>query len=221
MTMLIFEGENPVLAKSQKIHANGMEAVAQGGLTLFNGYPKDFEMRYTVAGLFSSAESSLVHLLSLVRMAAEACNLSLHLADRDFPLHTTIGECVFPEGFNLWHAHGSPFSFEGQDNELVFSELVMDKSKVLLTASTIPEWFLNLRKEVNRAYTTLGFKALPIENLLHISLANIKSGSDEEIRAFAEQMDHLREDVKIAPPTPHMDQIFRGPSLNFLNSKRI
>ena len=221
MTMLVIEAENPVLAKSQKIHANGMEAVAQGGLTLFNGYPKDFEMRYTVAGLFNKNRSDMETVQKSIDTIATGCNLMLHLAGRDFPLHTTIGECVFPEGFNLWHAHGSPFSFEGQDNELVFSELVMDKSKVLLTASSIPDWFFNLRNEVNRAYTTLGFKALPIENLLHISLANIKSGSDQGIRAFAHSVCEWREAIKLQPITLCMDQVFRGPSLNFLNSKII
>jgi hypothetical protein len=208
---------NAVLEKSVKMHTDGMAAIEKGGVKLFEGYSPDVSKRYMVAGSFEF-QTEVDSLIDLITQNARSCNVELFCATKDFPLHTTIGEGEVPEGMSIENMEGDFASHKGK-RALVFSELVMQNGNILLTVEDIPDWFYQLRDEVNKAYAMLGFTPLPIENLVHITLARITQGNDQAIRNFSVIIDELRHDVKKVPIILAIDGLFKGSSINFLNSK--
>ena len=142
-------------------------------------------------------------------------SLELYVAGRDFPIHTTVGECVVPSGIALADAFGDVSNEESRS--IVFSELVMQNGNILLTTSEATPWFDDFRNRVNASYEIIGFTPLPIEHLVHITLARIKQGSAEDIRALVETVCAIREDIKKEPIVAKVNRVFRGPSLSLLN----
>jgi hypothetical protein len=225
-TALVEPEVNAVLAKSQKLHTDGMAAIAAGGeqIKRFTGYAPGVAKRFMAALLFDQSRSLMAETTGLFFMDdfavfAKAKGIDLLLAGRDFPVHITVGEGEVADTGDFYKFPLFAGTMPDGHN-VVLSELVMQGTNLLLTASSIPEWFQALRDGVNDNYRDskmVAVKPIPIENLMHMTLARVKSGNDAQVQEFAKFVDQLRGVIRSGPIVLKVRTLYQGVSLEFLN----
>lgn len=209
---------NLVLAKVDKIHADGIKAIAEARVGLFIGFPPTLR-RFNVALLFS--EGSIVELANRIILPvagiADASGVGLYLGSRDYPIHATLEEAEPIEG----EVPSQIIEFSDlslPDFGICFSELIMDRGNFLLAVSEIPEIILELRRKIHEIFVGRGMRSLPIQDMLHITIARVTRGSPEAIKQFAGGVEELRREVKKKPVTLIPNSFFLGNVLEFLTS---
>ncbi|HEY4498885.1 MAG TPA: hypothetical protein VJH94_02355, partial [Candidatus Paceibacterota bacterium] len=207
---------NPVLEKANRIHEAGLIAVENGEVVGFR-WPGDLIQRFNCSVRFDDSVLNLFRVLQEVSDSALEGNVALLLAGVHYPLHCTLGEGLTSDG----SVAPDEFIFDGGAHELIgeewsFSELVVDKGNLLLAASEIPNLVLTVRVSLEAFYTRMGLKPMPIKDLLHISLARIRSGGKEGIRTYAYGLLQMRNLVSRNPIRFRVNRIYTGSAKKLL-----
>ncbi len=204
---------NPVLEKANRIHEAGLLAVAAGTITSFT-LAANIRQRYNCSLHFYMNSDFTSRLFGPVQDSSVFWNVGLLLASRDFSVHCTLGEALTaedaPDRFSFAGAYGLV------SKELVFTELVVDKGNLLLAASEIPEDVQSARSSLEQFYENEKLTPLRIENLLHITLARVKSGDPESVRHYVNEMVQLRERIHHRPIHLTVSLIYTGSAAQLL-----
>ena len=111
--------------------------------------------------------------------------------------------------------HESARAFEGM--KIPFKYLIVNGSIITLTCTEIPPEVKAFREQASALLEQNGFKALPMENKIHISVARIKSlpheDRAEQLRRFRDLMIKLRHEISASPLQLKVDHLFVGGSV--------
>src|SRR3989344_2018004 len=116
---------------------------------------------------------------------------------------------LFEESSEL---HESARIFAGM--KIPFKYLIVNGSIITLTCTEIPPEVKMFREQASALLEKNGFKALSMENTLHISVARIKSLPNEDrtgqLRRFRDLMIKLRHEISRKPLELQIDHMFVG-----------
>jgi len=116
---------------------------------------------------------------------------------------------LFEESSEL---HESARIFAGM--KIPFKYLIVNGSIITLTCTEIPPEVKTFRDQASALLEKSGFKALSMENTLHISVARIKSLPNEDragqLRRFRDLMIKLRHEISKNPLQLEVDHMFVG-----------
>ena len=186
---------NAVLEKINGIHEKGMEKVFKGEVIHFPGFPKTGLLKSHVSLRFGqvSLEDYRYRLMIPMKSAAQKYGVGLICAEIDYPFHATIGQGTGTVDFD--EKDCLVLSLGIYALPIFFSQVAMDGSNVLLAVSSIDPEVISLRKEVAEKHAALGLKVDTPENILHVSVARIISGTPHAIKEFAQAVCLLREQI--------------------------
>ena len=188
--------------RAQEIHAEGLLAYREGKIPLFKGFPTTLNRRFITALRFKentawSITKAIV--LPLDRLEYEL-DVAFFLAQRDFPLHSTLMEGLTEEEspylphFYSLKRNSELLSLRStlRGLEINYSNLVLDKSgNILLLAEDIPDVIPASRKMLARLYREHRLAPLPIHDILHITVGRVMQFPNENPAHIAEFLEEF------------------------------
>lgn len=242
--MVMFEKPNLVAKKYASIDLSGRKSLRNKEVREFPGFSEDLRERFSAALIFNQESETLLkqRVVSRVKEIGERQGIKFLLAGEDYPLHSTVLEGKMTASV----VTGSEDSIEDRrivtvretqnDTELqeelsrlagmhvTYKYLLLDKGNVLLTATDIPPDVLAARTALNRIYSKYGIAAIPLENILHISIARMKEipGEDqlEAFQGYKEGMIKLRHEISSDPLDLKVSYINADESYRFLKGNK-
>ena len=224
----------PIGQKYAKIDRAGREALKhEGEIKKFEGFGEGIKRKFSTAFLFSveSEQELQSRILAPLEQIGNEAGINFYLAGRDFPIHSTVEEGLYQGSEESeMNALFSRLSSDEQRvlaeqmpaRPLVYNYLLMDKGNVILTATSIPDEIIELRRKLSDFYTKHGLKPLPINDLLHITIGRMTelpaSSPKEQFERYRLAMIRLRHEISRAPLELSVSQFYTGSSFKFLQS---
>lgn len=216
----------PILQKYANINRNGKEAVRNEDIVKFEGFPESIKNRFISAVTFDEHSSSQLEsrVLSKLKELEDKTGIEFVMALRDYPLHSTLMEGEYKgdnqdERDELFERLTDDLPLDIQGLKLQYDYVLIDKGNVLLVAKTIPEEVLKARESLKNFYGDSGLKPLLLENILHCSLARIKSlPADFAPDKYTKELIDIRHSVSNLdePLVLTVGRVVKGNSYNFL-----
>lgn len=215
---------NPLESKCERIHAAGLETLRSGKINLFTGFPQQMRSRFNVSVLFDGPsqlqfEERIIRPLGTI---SKELGLDWYLASDAFSVHSTVLECETEVG----HADVEGLVKKIDLNQLlcerlVFSELLLDKSNLLLNSLEIPPIHHLMRNNLAEFFTGVGHP-LPLEDILHITVGRLmKLNEPDVLREYVERMLVFRASIKKDPLTLIVGGVYCGSALKLVAPQSI
>ena len=215
-----------VLKKIETIGNGGVAALATGKVRGFAGYPAELKNR---AGTYLLAENNWVISAMVSVLRDSACQewfvpLS---AGVEYPLHTTLLEgdplvgLADPQLLEVevtTELETDSLRYLPRETEAIFDSLVFDAGgNILLVASEIPSWVLEVRGQIAEHYEVAGYKPRPLDNLFHLTIQRVQEKAESVITT-----EHFRkyvQVVKLMSLLPggikiRFDRVYRGSAMS-------
>lgn len=231
--------------KYATINRAGRKAAREGAFAEHTGWPESLKDRFNASILFDDASEQTVQdrILSRLETLEKQLGISIYLAQRDFPLHSTVLEGVLEnekEAPVPQHEErrvslfsdirkGTPAAdVEGtlMGTDIEYKYLLIDKGNILLTSAEIPQKVLDARGTLGTEYREKGLRPLPMTNILHCSLGRIsgfpKSPQDDTgriLKEYTEALLALRHEISKNPLHLKVHEIYYGNAYNFITSR--
>lgn len=215
-------------------HAGTQALYQKGGISEFAGFPESLRDRLNVALKFTTESETLLRerVIEPLLLIGNGLGIEFILAGRDFPYHSTLLEGLY-EGKDPTKRQQK---FKAATNteeikrlkdlagmRIAYKYLLIDKGNLLLTAIDIPDWVINTRSGLAVVYQNHGLKPLPLENILHISVARITRLPTEDrsvkLREYKIKVSQLRHQISPNPIVLEVGHVSVMPSLDLLTSK--
>ena len=238
---MLIEGRTPVVIKLNGIHEAGTTALREGTVKPFGGYGVELQNRFNASLRYDDRSERAVRSVILDEVQDVAQKLGIQFlvagnaAPEGYPIHTTILEGLYQEeDFEkrnlLLDTHSkiglrtlpglffNDFRLSGLSWDLQFDAVLVDKGPVLLAATKIPQQIIDIRGELFELYTTFGLKPLPLDNLLHMTLARMTKVVDpSRTDEYIERMKLLHQRVAENPLILQVSVMTRGSAYDMLH----
>lgn len=187
----------------------------ESGIQEFPGFPEGLKSRFSLLLRFTSGSEQEVkdRISGPIQDIGRQLGIGFIIAGRDYPLHSTLLEGLY-EGQDAV-VRDKLFESLSKNPEiakitngllgerLIYKYLLLDKGNLLLAAIDIPAHLINFREELAELYRGSGLKPLPLDNLLHISLARMVQLPEEnrqsKFNIYRKQLTQLRHDISSNP----------------------
>lgn len=216
----------PILQKYANINRSGKEAVLNENIVKFDGFSESIKDRFITAAIFDEYSLNQVEdrVLGQLKRLEDMSGIEFAMANRDYPLHSTIMEGEYKgenqdEKDDLFERLTDDLPIDIKGLEIKYDYILIDKGNVLLVAQTIPEAVLKARESLKNHYSESGLRPLLLENILHCSLARIKSlPTDFVPNKYIKELTDIRHSVSKSDESMILivDRLDRGNSYNFL-----
>ncbi|OGZ01641.1 MAG: hypothetical protein A2946_02100 [Candidatus Liptonbacteria bacterium RIFCSPLOWO2_01_FULL_53_13] len=181
---------------------------------------------FSITAEFDSAANQEIQrrILDILANMENELGVSLLLASRDFPLHATIQNGIFEgeDGAKEKKIFQELAGDEGiiqSEKEItgifvIFKYLLIDKGNILLTASEIPEAIIEARNRASHEYMAKGLRPLPMEHILHLTLARIvgkpPQGAEKAFNDYQQRLVQLRHAISASPISARIEKVKKG-----------
>lgn len=179
--------QEQVVAKAMRIRDEGRGAYTNGTVNCFHGFSETLTNRYAVFARFKARSEWNIQtrvLRPLESIERSIMGTTLLLAARDYPLHCTILEAQYRgedsiERNSIFNALDHNDDINAFRRMLInvtipFTFLICDKNGgLLITADEVPSVISGIRNSIARIYEFHGLMPLPIEDLLHATVARV------------------------------------------------
>lgn len=212
-----------VREKIESIRKSGATAYSEGKVKLFTSFPEMLINRFNVS-IVSSGKN---YLMWQVYKETRKAGLESLFADLDYPLHSTVLECVW-EGSE--EDRGEAFGDLEKEVRIILgdivtvspvsSELVLDANgNLLLMGLEIPYLVLRFREKLNTEFVKCGFRTLPLDNMFHSTiqrLLDVPGNTPDALRRYAK---FVGKPNRYEQPLTPSTYPYCGPVLDLLNTR--
>lgn len=234
-----------VLRKYAGINQSGRKALEQGAIAEQKEFSPLLKNRFNASMRFNAESIGRLDeaLLDELRELEKKSDIRLLLANRDFPVHSTLQEAAFEKSSDETDDQADQRRdeiFSGlRDNpdetlkkklagqQIDFKYLLIDKGNLILTADRIPAEILDARAELAKQYEAVGLKPSPIKNILHLTvsrIAELPTAETDRKNLFTEyekKCRELRRNISRDPIALKVEDIYRGNVYDLLAQKKI
>jgi hypothetical protein len=217
----------PELQKYAGIDRRGRNHLKSDALEEFTTFPETLKNRFIVALEFTPESINDVEgrVFSKLRDVESNFGIKFMLSGRDYPIHSTLMEGLF-EGEDensreeIFAKLQNELLFGLEGNQVQFDYVLLDGSKLLLVAKSIPHTILEAREKLSEQYDTFGLKPLGMQNILHSSLARISQIPDQFDREkYKKEIIDLRHSVSSNPLNLTIGNVAKEQSHQYLTYK--
>jgi hypothetical protein len=218
-----------VLQKYMKIDAEGREALRNGTVKVFTGFPMALANRFGVSLMFDEASERLLWDCFCTQLSymEDAFDFELYMALRDFPAYTPVLEGLYKGGpLRRRAVYKEVASFIKERfpldtlfvNNFTYKWVLAAGGNIILTGR-IPPLVLGARKFLETAYTQHGLEPLDMTNIFHITLGRLVTPIDPElVEDYLAQIDAMREDIIKDPIDLKVANVRLMPAYSLVNS---
>lgn len=214
--------ENPLAIKCDQIHTRGLEALRSRQIELFKGFGLTLTDRFNISVLFddpSRKQFSDRVVIPLLRIGKKL-GIAWYMANEHFPVHSSVLECRHekPESIfgHLRDGGVNPRELFGE--QIIFSEVLLDRGNILLNALAIPPVHSRIRQGLKDLYIQTGGSPISLDDILHVTVARMTVlGSPEVLDRYIDAFLEIREDVKRSPIALTVNEVYCGPALKLVS----
>lgn len=228
---------NPIVEKYAKIDLSGRRKLAEDepDIVEFTGFSPELKKNFSSVLVFSSETERVIQerILDKIHAAGILSNIDFFETPKDYPLHATILEGMSNDDEQKRQSIFESLVSEGRLDllfeqlkgiELEFKYVLIDKGNILLTAIDIPQVIFEVRRLLAQLYEEAGLTVRPLENILHVSIARMKStpkGADAQklFLEYKNKMIELRHNISMNPIRAQVVDIKKVPVYNFLTKQ--
>ncbi|MFZ1720664.1 MAG: hypothetical protein WAU28_04990 [Candidatus Moraniibacteriota bacterium] len=238
------ENFNPIARKYASIDLSGRKALKNEQVREFPGFSEDLRDRFSAALIFDKDSEALLKqkVVSRVKEIGGKYGIKFLLAGEDYPLHSTVleGKIEIPavagdknseEDDRISIIRETQNDTELQEElsklagiHITYKYLLLDKGSILLTGMDIPSEMLAARTALNKIYSKHDIAAIPLENILHISIARMeeipREDQSETFQGYKEEMIKLRHEISSDPLDLKVSYISSDESYRFLTGNK-
>lgn len=166
------------------INLEGREAMKNGSIPEFKGFPDDFERRMNVWAEFSNETKEEIkdRIIKPLEEIESLTNIDFYLADRDFKIHSSIMQGKLDDSLDVDEKYGNLLENSDKLKEVAeklsginieLKYLLLDKKGTIILASTeIPEQIPESRELIKEAYGEESVSALNIP-IFHLTIGRV------------------------------------------------
>lgn len=196
------------------------QLIRQRILNNVTGVAQQLGIDFMIAGKHSS-DSYPLHttlLEGLYLKEDSTTPISRLVKDGDDPFHffKSYMDLDMISHSNIWDIF---LPFLRCDRKLKFDSVLIDKGPILLAATEIPQEIIDIRGALSEIYSLYGLKTLPLNNLLHITLARMTKVVDQSnVEEYIYKMEQIHKQIVNDPLELSPYGLYTGNSLTLLTS---
>ncbi|MBI3442667.1 MAG: hypothetical protein HY007_02785 [Candidatus Sungbacteria bacterium] len=188
---------------------------------MFPSVPEELRMRLNTSIGFMNDSLAPVTLTLIFDNIEQDTGVKFFLVGRDYPWHCTLQEGVAAEPDLFFDAEGVELVRRIEQvlsaTTIVYSQLLIDCGNVLLNAAYVPDEIINARQQLSAYYEQRGIRPLPMEDILHCTLARIRTLPKRfRPKKYINHILEVREAILATPVDLNIKRLFCGTAYQLL-----
>ena len=211
----------------------GRKALDRSEPKVLGEHPKLWEQDFTSFLIFTPESEALIQkrVIDRIKTIGDKLGIEFFLAGKDYPMHSIAQSSVYEtedaaKRMEVYEQARSPEMQERMEKwsgmPITYKYLMVNDNAITLNSTEIPAEIKDFRESVKPALEGHGIKVLPMENILHITIARITKLPDqdreERLQEFKKELIKLRHELSSDPMQLTVDHGWLGTGITY--SKR-